>query len=182
MAENNPTTTTSNSSISFETWSDEQFAAWLAGFFDGEGCVYIPEKTGIALSISNTVRDVIFAIRNRLQIGTITETTFSNMNWRTKYSWQVKTYKEAGAFLKLIRPFLTIKAAKADEAMARIEASQARFRTRYERNKKMIELVESGMTHKDVAALFNNKSLLCNSNHVCASQGLLATTTGRAFQ
>ena len=28
----------------FDNWTDDQFAAWLAGFFDGEGCIYLGNK------------------------------------------------------------------------------------------------------------------------------------------
>ena len=105
----------------FENWNDDQFAAWLAGFFDGEGCVYIPQTPGIELSIANTNREVIEAIHRRLAIGIIMEVTFDQEGWKTKYHWRVRTYDEAYALLKIIRPYLTIKASKADQAIEIIQ-------------------------------------------------------------
>jgi alkanesulfonate monooxygenase SsuD/methylene tetrahydromethanopterin reductase-like flavin-dependent oxidoreductase (luciferase family) len=138
----------------FEHFTDEQFACWLAGFFDGEGCVYLPKGSGVALIIANTNEAVIRAIHGRLGIGVVTTTTFDNPRWKTKYTWETKRYDEAGAFLRAVRPFLTIKAPKADDALAKIDAALARQQAMLDRNRAIVEAVDAGGTHAEVAKRF----------------------------
>lgn len=140
----------------FETFTDEQFAIWLAGFFDGEGCITIPKKAGIDVNIANTNRAVIEGIYNRLGAGVIIETTYDNQKWKTKYSWRLRTYEESAGILKMMRPYLTIKAAKADEALILCAKYLDKLQRTADRNAQIIEIAQNNpkTTHREIAAQF----------------------------
>lgn len=137
----------------FDTWTDDQFAAWLAGFFDGEGCIQVP-KVGIDVSIAGTERAVIEAIQTKLGVGTITEVTYDRPEWRTKYHWRVRNYPQAQMVLRMMRPFLTIKAAKADEALVRTAAWGTKRSNLAERNRRILELAAEGMPYNQISKMF----------------------------
>lgn len=135
-------------------WTDEQFAAWLAGYFDGEGCVYLPKNgVGVELSIASTDGDVIAAVHKRLGVGIVTRVEFSEENWKTKYHWRVRNYPQCDKILRMMRPFLTIKAGKADEALAKTTEKLAVVSERVERNRRVLEMLESGMSQREVGEL-----------------------------
>lgn len=136
----------------FQDWSDERFAVWLAGFFDGEGCIYIP-KQGVDVSISNTNGEVIRAIFERVGVGFIEITTHGNLSWKPKHSWRVKTYVEAHAVLKLLRPYLVLKAEKADIALVKTQRFLDVRDLILERNRQIIQMSKT-CTQKEVAAHF----------------------------
>ncbi len=136
----------------FHGWSDYQFAVWLAGFFDGEGCVYLPKGPGIAVSLASTNRDVIESLYRRLPLGQLEEVTFDRAEWSTKYSWRVRRYEDARTVLLMIRPYLTIKTLAADRAISRIADYAERRSATVARHERVIELGEAGLTHTEIAA------------------------------
>lgn len=148
---------------------DLQFSAWLAGFFDGEGCVYLPPVTGVQITIANTQEDLIDAIYSRINLGVRTQTFYSKVNWKTKHCITIRRYDEATVFLQLILPFLTIKKPKALEAISRADSCLARRQANIDRNKEIIAMVMSGMSHKEVALRFG----------VCRSSVTLIMTSFR---
>lgn len=135
--------------------TDAEFTCWLAGFFDGEGCIYLSRRTrAIELSIANTDKAVIEFIQSRLARGTVTVVTYSRPEWKTKYHWRLRNLPEAFALLTRLRPYLKIKGAKADEALGRC-ADYLNDRKRIDaRNAEIIHLVESGMTCVEVSKRF----------------------------
>jgi hypothetical protein len=125
---------------------DHAFAAWLAGFFDGEGSVYLStgQPTSIAVSIGNTNRDIVESIARRVGIGSIETRLQKSLNWNTTYIWRVRTFAGARTVLLLMRPYLTIKAEDADRALRRI-AVYAEKRQRIEtRNAEICALAATG--------------------------------------
>lgn len=135
----------------FDTWTDEQFAAWLAGFFDGEGSVDLARE-GITLSIANTVRAVMEAVHARTGVGNMDQVEFINKPWRTKYVWRIRNFPEIRTVLLLIRPYLTIKALVADAALERIAAKQAFHDAVTARNHEMQRLRrDEGLSYSAIA-------------------------------
>lgn len=136
----------------FDAWTDDQFTAWLAGFFDGEGCIHIPKSgVGIDCSIASTTRDVIEAVHARLSLGTTEQVAFDRENWKTKYVWRVRRYSEAEIIISRMRPFLTIKAAKADEALEYLALKQEPIRARHHLYLEIGALIDSGVPRREVA-------------------------------
>ena len=139
----------------FVHMTDEQFNSWLAGFFDGEGCIYVSKVSGMEASVSQTRQDLIYQVRCRLKLGTVHTTTFKNQKkWHTKYSLRMRNIPEIKQFLHRVRPFLTIKAAKADAALQKIAESEAKEANRRSRNAEIWVLRAQGLTHKQIADRF----------------------------
>lgn len=139
----------------FTDWSDDRFAAWLAGFFDGEGCIHLPKSgVGIELSIANTVPDVITAIHKRVGLGIVTKIEFAGVSWKTKYHWRVRNYPEADAVLRMIRPHLVIKADQADAAVAFIAPKIEERRAMARRNAEIRQLSADGWKQRAIAERF----------------------------
>lgn len=135
------------------SWSDDVFAAWLAGYFDGEGSVHLP-AVGIDVSIASTDRPVIEAIFRRLDIGTIQQVTFDQPGWNTKYHWRVRNYPHAERLLRLMLPYLTIKAEAARRALVAIDERQGSRRAKRERNEEILRLVAAGVRRREIADRF----------------------------
>lgn len=74
---------------------------YLAGYFDGEGCIHI-NKSNYALwaTVSGVKRDVLDMFQARF--GGVVK------NYRTYYHWTVAC-KKAEAFLEVIHPYLILK-------------------------------------------------------------------------
>lgn len=138
----------------FDHWTDDQFRTWLAGYFDGEGCIHIPKVTGIAISIASTNREVIEAIHVRTGIGTVQHVVFDRENWKDKFDWRVRRYGEANTFLNWVRPFLTIKAPKADEALAYIHQKTEPLRQLQRLHEEVVDLVAFGFPRSEIAMMY----------------------------
>jgi hypothetical protein len=139
----------------FTDWSDDRFAAWLAGFFDGEGCIHLPKSgIGIELSIANTVQAVIEAIHKRVGLGIVTRIEFSGVAWKTKFHWRVRNYPEADIVLRLMRPHLVLKADQADAALSVIAPKIEERRKMMERNTTIRRLRAEGWKQRDIAEHF----------------------------
>lgn len=136
----------------FHGWPDAQFNAWLAGFFDGEGCVYLPKGPGVELTMASTRREVIQAIHARLGVGYIEVTEFTNQpNWNTKYLLRIRRYEDARNVLLKMRPYLTIKTDKADTAIRRIVAFVERRRATLDKHADVRTLAKRKFTHQQIA-------------------------------
>ena len=141
----------------FENWNDDRFAIWLAGFFDGEGCVYLPPSgVGVEVSIAGTCREAIESIHRRIGFGIVTEIRFENVGgrWKTKYHWRVRNYPHAHRVLTLLLPHLTIKADVAARALERIAPNMARREAMERRNNEMRRLRAEGMTQREIGERF----------------------------
>lgn len=140
----------------FDTWTDEQFYPWLAGFFDGEGCVYlhIKQQHSVDVSISNTNRAVIEGIYNRVRLGSLSETTYTKAEWKTKYTWRIRSYDDAHAFLSQLLPFLIIKRDAAIEAIHRVDMAYAIRNAMIERNQEIRAMKKQGTPSKEIAKVF----------------------------
>lgn len=104
--------------------------AYLAGLFDGEGCVSIVHhrrknrKGGamyheLYIGIANTYWPVIDWVHKSLGYGTIHKKRAAGMPGARKDIWYWETAnRKAEQFLALIRPYLKIKVAQAEEGLA----------------------------------------------------------------
>ena len=95
----------------------EQTLIWAAGFFDGEGCIYIGRRTNtgrpyyiLTISVSNTDKATVEIFR-KLFGGYISE--ISSGNRRNKlFMWQLDSAKAANALTEL-QPYLKSKSKEA---------------------------------------------------------------------
>lgn len=87
-------------------------------------------------------------------MGIVTETVYANEAWKTKYSWACRNYPHAAVVLRMMRPYLTIKAERADEALRRIDAKLSVREQRYNRYLEIVQLIEAGVVRTEIAKQF----------------------------
>jgi len=131
--------------------TDEQFHIWLAGFFDGEGCVSMTTGLhGPNVSLTQANQDIIAYIQKRTGLGYVQETRVEEERWRTRYDLRIRNMPEARKFLESIRPYSFIKAdaiARAIQAMDDYDNIQL---AREQRNQTIIDMAKT-QTHQRVA-------------------------------
>lgn len=98
---------------------------YLAGLFDGEGCIHIPVSHTTRASPSYGVR-VIFAMTHEPIIKAIAEQfgvsyccfnlTRKNVNWKRAYQLQICSIR-ASQFLQDVLPYLVVKREEAELAI-----------------------------------------------------------------
>lgn len=139
-----------------QSWTDDAFAGYLAGFLDGEGCIEInPNECGIRLRLANTHRPTLDAIHNRLGYGRVEEYRRpSNSNYKRLYCFAVSSAPDVERFLTLVRPMISIKADKADRALDIIRRQRERMADLDRRNAAVLAAVQSGRLQSEVAAEF----------------------------
>lgn len=112
--------------------TDESEIAYLAGFFDGEGCVYIQERNrtgkvsyGFVIQISQSDWPIMEWL---LEIGgTVIQHNGSPLTNKDRphWVWRLGREREVYEFLQLIWPYSKVKSDKILEAMDLLEAREA---------------------------------------------------------
>jgi len=95
--------------------------AYIAGYFDGEGCIRIVQNKrdngfGIHVFITNTHKPFLERMKDFFG-GTVSVRNKSNENHRSIYQWRISNKKAANNFLKQIEPYLFEKQPQAKLAI-----------------------------------------------------------------
>lgn len=103
-------------------------AAWLAGLFDGEGSIVNTRRSqrgySLRITITNTCRPLLERVREVTGTGKIVNQR--NATERTKACWYWTCgSKNACNLLAQMRPWLIVKADKADAAIERERVREA---------------------------------------------------------
>lgn len=96
--------------------------AYLAGFFDGEGCIAIVKgknhlgnvQYSLRAIVSNT-NDYVLHLYKFSFGGRIQKRKYKKPEWRDCYAWELSSTR-AYDFLKCVYPYLMLKKAQADLA------------------------------------------------------------------
>jgi hypothetical protein len=96
--------------------------AYLAGFFDGEGCISITKgknhlgnvQYGLRVIVSNT-NDYVLQMYKFSFGGRIQKRKYKKPEWRDCFAWELSSTR-AYDFLKCVYPYLILKKAQADLA------------------------------------------------------------------
>src|SRR4030042_6476953 len=96
--------------------------AYLAGFFDGEGCIAIVKdknhlgnvQYSLRVIVSNT-NDYVLHLYKLSFGGRIHKREYKQPEWRDCYAWALNSTR-AYDFLKCVYPYLILKKAQADLA------------------------------------------------------------------
>lgn len=103
--------------------------AYIAGIFDGEGCLKLNvKKSGeatIRVEVTNTCESLIQYLHNRVGLGSVYVKPATS-RWRQTFWWIVCS-REAVAVLRQVRPWLRVKAAQADVIITYAEEERARI-------------------------------------------------------
>ncbi len=93
--------------------------AYLAGFFDGEGCVGVYGKGGRSgkyrnwvLTISNTHRPTLKYCQKLTGVGSVVEKKTKLLHHKKQWVWNVKSQRNIVSILTQMLPFLKIKKKK----------------------------------------------------------------------
>lgn len=95
--------------------------AWIAGFFDGEGCVgtlkpYQDSRARLVrVTIAQTVREPLDDLVP-LFGGSVCTQKRGNERYKTLYQWKISA-KKAEVFLRAIQPYVRVKAAQLKKAL-----------------------------------------------------------------
>src|ERR1700685_118787 len=151
-------------------FSDEEFAAYVAAFMDGEGSIVL-SKHGhyffVRCVLTNTHKNVIFAMRRRLSFGNI-YTSRQKTEYKTMYRLFIDGFENNETFLKMIQPYLIIKAAKARKALAIVKIRKEAVEFQQHRNKLILAEVNKGIPQTTIAKRFGvcqqSVSLIKNSH------------------
>lgn len=141
-----------------ENFSEEAFAAYVAAFLDGEGSIMTQETKGklyIRCALTNTHKGVLLAIQKRMNYGIIYEAKRSEWGRKPGFHLYINSFKQNEDFLRMIRPYLIIKADKADKALAIIESRKAAIDVYKERNRLIMLEIEAGVPQVEIARKFN---------------------------
>src|SRR5258708_3572948 len=99
----------------------EVFKAWLAGFFDGEGCITLN-------SAGSVMKNPRLALGQKNQLKLLTEIqqiyggTICVHSSPGCHQWVLQAHPQVKQFLQDVLPFLRIKGAKAEIAIAICDA------------------------------------------------------------
>jgi hypothetical protein len=133
-------------------FSDEAFAAYLAGFTDGEGWLGVTPH-GVRITIANCELQVLEQIRDRLGYGTIKSQHFK-AEWRRRYVLDIANYEACSDFVRRVRPFFQIKGPIADAMLAKA-ARKTRERERMEaRDEAVRNAARDGTLQTEIAKRF----------------------------
>src|ERR1043166_1748581 len=118
---------------------DERELAYIAGLFDGEGCICIfhrkrPLRSGLnayqlCVSVNLTHRPTVARLQS-LFGGSLINKVYQNPKWKKAWTWGIGGIR-AGAFLAVLEPYLTIKKAEANAGILFAETVTWANRARY---------------------------------------------------
>lgn len=94
--------------------------AYLAGLIDGEGCIYINEKSGLSLSVTNSDPTPLLFFKEFFVCGAVFKVS-PKVNL-TVWRWNI-TGESARSILRAVLPFLIIKQEQARAALNPVEGT-----------------------------------------------------------
>src|SRR2546423_1079437 len=84
---------------------DDLSIAWLAGLFEGEGCMSIAKNGGTRLTIRMTDRDVIERVNAMFPCTNIQIVRQGPSHWKTQYGWRISNPVKVREILTLLLPW-----------------------------------------------------------------------------
>src|SRR5438270_12268163 len=99
-------------------------AAWLAGFFDGEGCLtsslggHKGKYRSCIISVSNTHLPSLEYCKQVTGAGSVIKKADATDNHKAKWVWQVQSQRNIASILRQLAPYLVTKREKAAEYLS----------------------------------------------------------------
>lgn len=130
-------------------------AAYLAGFVDGEGCMYADRKAcAVRVMVGNTNEAIIRWVHRTVGAGSVFQRKKTSTNRVPLFVWQVSNAHDCREVLNYIRPYLKIKWQEADEILQTVTEMQLRMDELDARNRNILAAIAGGQKQKDIAAQF----------------------------
>lgn len=140
-----------------EHFSEDAFLGYVAAFLDGEGSILfnqVKRGTYIRCVFTNTHEEVLLLMQKRLGFGTVLKKKRPHEKWKQCFFLYVNSFDDSERLLRLIRPYLIIKAAKADKALAIIDGRSRTLDSYKDRNKIILSEIERGTPQVKIAKRF----------------------------
>ncbi len=100
---------------------DDSDWAWLAGIFEGEGCITFTGRNSVCLSVNMTDRDVVERCLHLTGVGSLYSRSETRGRAKTLWGWQIANQDGVRQVLAGIRPWLgNRRGARADAAIQRL--------------------------------------------------------------
>lgn len=146
-------------------FSEDAFIGYVAGFLDGEGSIIFNKVKGnyyIRCVFTNTHEPVLLLIKERLGFGTILKKKIEK-NCKQCFFLYVNSFDDAERLLRLVRPYLIIKAAKADDALAIIDKRSKAIASHKERDETILSEIKKGVSQTEIAKRFGLSQQMISS-------------------
>lgn len=111
---------------------DEIQTAWLAGLYEGEGCLHRRRTngTGYELTIAMADGDVVHRAHAITGLGRVQHIPAYHEGWSEKWAWRVGKREEIATVMRAIRPLLGHRrGADADDFLAWVDAGAPSWST-----------------------------------------------------
>ena len=100
-------------------------AAWLAGLFEGEGCISQRNSHSVRINISMTDADVVERCKSLTGVGWMS-TPYTKGAYKTMYVWNVDRAVDVDMVLRLLIPwFGTRRRERAEWALQRLAGGRS---------------------------------------------------------
>jgi hypothetical protein len=94
--------------------------AWVAGIFEGEGCISFPGKYSVALRVNMTDRDIIERLQAVTQVGDV-RGPITQKGYKDQWFWAVARAAEAQMVLERLAPYFGVRRSeRAAEGLKRL--------------------------------------------------------------
>ena len=123
-----------------ETWSSAEEAAWAAGFFDGEGCIFVQRdrrspavSMSIAQASASGVPEVLDRFSRAVGAGTVAGPRMVPSPWSKlpQYCWRLQRFAEIERVVAMLYPYAdVVKREQMARCLERVRRSRAGRRTR----------------------------------------------------
>lgn len=95
--------------------------AWVAGIFEGEGCINFVRKNSVQLCISMTDKDVVERVVEITKVGSCRESRYRKPGYKPYFRWSIGKVDEVLEFLDKVDLYLGKRRwKKAQEAKQRL--------------------------------------------------------------
>jgi len=126
---------------------------YIAGFFDGEGCITRKDKKhcSIAICVTQTNFEVLDEIKRFFGFGNIREIKKRKLHWKEAWSYDVQDQFQIKQFLVVIEPYLLVKKEKAQKAIEEISNYQEKIEIRKNMAQEARKLRKKGYSLRKIA-------------------------------
>lgn len=113
--------------------------SYIAGFFDGEGCITHNDK-GVRLVITQTNFKVLEQIRKFVGFGFIIKPTKRKMHWKDSWVYYIAKQKHIYSFLRSVLKYLVVKRQLAEKTIPKLKIAVDNQQYRIDRRKRLVRM------------------------------------------
>ena len=127
--------------------------AYIAGFFDGEGCITFNGK-GFRIAVAQTNFEVLERIKKFVGLGFIIKPTKRKAHWKDSWVYYIARQKDIYIFLRKILKHLVVKRQLAEITIPKLKTIIDNQQRRIDRRQKLVrisrKLRKEGLTFRAI--------------------------------